>query len=107
MPSTYAEAHKLAERVDTLCEPYRRNAITWLELCTQTPMENPRAGMLRFLTELNPIVRETFVLHAGRVLDEAVRHFGVTKGATSPLRARSAPVSFRQAASPAVGEATP
>lgn len=90
MPSTYAEAYKLSERIDTLCEPYRRNAITWLTLCMQTPMENPRADMLRFLSELNPIVRETFVLHAGRVLDEAVRHFGVTKGATSPLPARSA-----------------
>ena len=90
MPCTYAEAHTLADRIDTLCEPYRRNAINWLELCTQSPMENPRADMLRFLTELNPIVRETFVLHAGRVLDQAVRHFGVTEGATSPLRAKPA-----------------
>lgn len=86
MPSTYAEAYRLAERLDTLCEPYRHNAISWLALCTQTPMENPRADMLRFLADLNPIVRETFVLHAGRVLDEAVRYFGVHKGDTSPLR---------------------
>jgi hypothetical protein len=86
MPSTYAEAHRLADRLETLCEPYRQNAISWLALCTQTPMDNPRADMLRFLSVLNPIVRETFVLHAGKVLDEAVRYFGVRHGDTSPLR---------------------
>ena len=86
MPSTYAEAYQLADRLETLCEPYRQNAISWLSLCTQTPMDNPRADMLRFLSVLNPIVRETFVLHAGKVLDEAVRYFGVKHGDTSPLR---------------------
>lgn len=93
MPGTYVEAHQLVDRLETLCEPYRQNAISWLQLCTQSPMEDPRAEILHFLTDLNPIVRESFVLHAGRVLDEAVRHFGVKKGATSPLRARPAPAS--------------
>jgi hypothetical protein len=88
MPGAYTEAHRLVDRLDTLCEPYRQNAIAWLQLCTQTPMEDPRAEILHFLSDLNPIVRDSFVLHAGRVLDEAVRHFGVRKGATSPLRPR-------------------
>jgi hypothetical protein len=92
MPGTYVEAHQLADRLDTLCEPYRQNAISWLQLCTQSPMEDPRAEILCFLSGLNPIVRESFVLHAGRVLDEAVRHFGVKKGATSPLCAKPSPL---------------
>ena len=87
MPGTYTEAHRLADQLETLCEPYRQNAIVWLQLCTQSPMDDPRAEMLHFLSNLNPIVRDTFVLHAGRVLEEAVRYFGVKKGATSPLRA--------------------
>jgi len=95
MLGTYAEAHRLADRLDTLCEPYRQNAISWLQLCTQSPMDDPRAEILRFLTDLNPIVRESFVMHAGRVLDEAVRHFGVKKGATSPLRTRPAPATLQ------------
>ncbi len=97
MHGTYTDAHKLADRVETLCEPYRQNAIAWLQLCTQSPMDDPRAEMLHFLTDLNPIVRETFVLHAGRVLDEAVRYFGVKKGATSPLRAKPGQGSFQAA----------
>jgi hypothetical protein len=94
MHGTYTDAHRLADRVDTLCEPYRQNAIAWLQLCTQSPMDDPRAEMLHFLTDLNPIVRETFVLHASRVLDEAVRYFGVKKGATSPLRAKPGQGSY-------------
>ncbi len=97
MHGTYTDAHKLADRVDTLCEPYRQNAIAWLQLCTQSPMADPRAEMLRFLSDLNPLVRETFVLHAGRVLDEAVRYFGVKKGATSPLRSRPGQGPFQAA----------
>jgi len=95
MPGTSADADKLAERLDTLCEPYRQNAIVWLRLCTQRQMEDPRADMLHFLTDLNPIVRETFVLHAGQVLEEAVRHFGVKEGATSPSRAKPAPAAYQ------------
>ena len=100
MPSTYAEAYRLADRLETLCEPYRQNAISWLALCTQTSMDNPRADMLRFLSVLNPIVRETFVLHAGKVLDEAVRYFGVRHGDTSPLR----PIPPAAAHQPMVGQ---
>jgi hypothetical protein len=98
MPGTYVEAHQLVDRLETLCEPYRSNAISWLQLCTQSPMEDPRVEILCFLSNLNPIVRESFVLHAGRVLEEAVRHFGVKKGATSPLRPRLAPGAYPVAA---------
>jgi hypothetical protein len=95
MHGTFVQAHRLADRLDTLYEPYRQNAIAWLQICTQSPMDDPRAEMLHFLTDLNPIVRETFVLHAGRVLDEAVRYFGVKKGATSPLRAPASQASYQ------------
>ena len=95
MPGTFTEAHRLADRLDSLCEPYRQNAVVWLQLCTQSPMDDPLAEMLHFLSNLNPIVRETFVLHAGRVLEEAVRYFGVKKGATSPLRAKPGQVTYQ------------
>jgi hypothetical protein len=98
MPGTYTEAHRLTDRLDTLCEPYRQNAIAWLQLCTQSPMDDPRAEMQRFLSDLNPIVRETFIRHAGRVLEEAVRYFGVKKGATSPLRTQPGQGSFQNVA---------
>jgi hypothetical protein len=98
MPGTYTEAHRLTDRLDTLCEPYRQNAIAWLRLCTQSPMDDPRAEMLRFLSDLNPIVRETFIRHAGRVLEEAVRYFGVKKGATSPLHAKPGQGSYQAVA---------
>ena len=98
MPGTYTEAQRLADRLDTLCEPYRQNAIVWLKLCTQSPMDDPRAEMVRFLSDLNPIVRDTFIRHAGRVLEEAVRYFGVKKGATSPLRAKAGQGSYQAVA---------
>ncbi len=85
MPSFYREAYALADRIESLREPYRQNAIAWLETCTQQPIENPRADILRFLSDLNPIVREDFVDYTFRILEEAVRYFGVPRGAASPI----------------------
>ncbi len=86
MPSHFREADSLADRIESLREPYRQNAIRWLEMCMQQPILNPRADLLRFLGELNPVVRESFFFHALRVLDEAVHFFGIETGAMSPLR---------------------
>jgi hypothetical protein len=70
------EAQILADRVGALNEPYRRNTIEWLERCTQTPIGDLETDLRGFLQGLNPIVRESFVLHTRWILDEAVEHFG-------------------------------
>jgi len=70
------EAQMLADRVAALGEPYRKNTITWLESCTQKPMLDLHSDLQGFLVGLNPIVRESFVLHTRWILDEALMHFG-------------------------------
>lgn len=70
------EAQVLADRITLLGEPYRRNTIQWLEMCTQKPLLDLREDLHGFLLRLHPIVRESFVLHTRWILDEAVAHFG-------------------------------
>jgi hypothetical protein len=76
MPSCLREAYNLASRIDSLKEPYRQNALTWLEIYTQKPIQDPTYDLLRFLNGLSPGVCEEFVAHAGTILEEAVRYFG-------------------------------
>jgi hypothetical protein len=71
------DARALAGRVNRLREPYRHNTISWLERCAQRPMEDPERGIQAFLGGLHPVVRDGFVFHARRVLEEAVRFFGL------------------------------
>ncbi|HLC02650.1 MAG TPA: hypothetical protein VJK02_06410 [Anaerolineales bacterium] len=71
------DARILAGRVDRLSEPYRHNTITWLERCAQRPMGDVERGIKAFLQGLHPVVRDGFVLHASRVLEDAVRFFGL------------------------------
>jgi hypothetical protein len=77
------EAQMLADRVSALNEPYRKNTITWLEACTETPMLNLQTDLRGFLIGLHPIVRESFVLHTRWILDEALTHFGRVTYATA------------------------
>jgi hypothetical protein len=70
------DAKVLAGRVNRLREPYRHNTITWLERCAQRPMSDLEGGIQTFLGGLHPVVRDGFVFHAQRVLEEAVRFFG-------------------------------
>jgi hypothetical protein len=71
------DARLLAGRVNRLREPYRRNTITWLERCAQRPMGDLERGIQSFLRGLHPVVRDGFVFHAHRVLEEADRFFGL------------------------------
>lgn len=71
------DARVLAGRVNRLREPYRRNTITWLERCAQRPMGDLERGIQAFLRGLHPVVRDGFVFHAQRVLEEADRFFGL------------------------------
>jgi hypothetical protein len=69
------DSDAIFERIKDLPQPYRRNAIEWLETCTQTPMRDLRGDMDRFLRRLHPEVRQRFVLQTKRLLDAAVHHF--------------------------------
>jgi hypothetical protein len=70
------DARVLARRVNRLREPYRHNTISWLERCAQRPMSDLETGIQSFLQGLHPVVRDGFVFHAQRVLEDAVRFFG-------------------------------
>jgi len=70
------DARVLARRVNRLREPYRHNTISWLERCAQRPMGDLETGIQSFLQGLHPVVRDGFVFHAQRVLEDAVRFFG-------------------------------
>jgi hypothetical protein len=72
----WSQAEALVERINALREPYRQNAIAWLEQCTQHPLTNVAEDLFRFLDGLNPIVRDRFMFHTRVILDDAVRYFG-------------------------------
>lgn len=66
----------LVQRLNSLREPYRRNAIAWLETCTKQPLRDVPEDLTAFLDSLSPSVRDRFVLHTRLILDDAVRFFG-------------------------------
>ena len=78
MWSSYEDSTQLIDRIDSLPNPYRENTIEWLEMCTQEPMGDLKADMLRFLEGLHPAVRRQFVLHTSRLLDTAVHYFSTS-----------------------------
>lgn len=69
-------ADTLVEHVNMLREPYRRNAIQWLEHCTRQPLTDVRRDLFDFLDGLTPSVRDRFVIQTRLVLEDAVRYFG-------------------------------
>lgn len=66
----------LVNHVNMLREPYRRNAIQWLEHCTRRPLTDVRNDLFHFLDGLAPSVRDRFVIQTKLVLEDAVRYFG-------------------------------
>lgn len=71
-----AQAEALVQRINALREPYRHNAIVWLETCTKQPLEDIPEDLMAFLDSLSPSVRDRFILHTRLILDDAVRFFG-------------------------------
>ncbi len=69
-------ASRLAAQVELLAEPYRRNAIAWLESCAAQPLEDLDGGLARFLADIHPDMREVTASNLEMVLDGALRHFG-------------------------------
>lgn len=68
----------LADRIQELPDPYRGNAIEWLQLCTQTQMDDLERDIERFLDTLNPSVRAKFIFQTGKLLEKALFYFGRT-----------------------------
>jgi hypothetical protein len=75
-PNGRSPVEALVERVNSLREPYRQNAILWLEHCTRQPLRNFRHDLHQFVDGLTPSVRERFVIQTKMVLEDALRYFG-------------------------------
>ena len=72
---TNAEA--LVDRLDALREPYRGNAIAWIERCAARQFTDLDQDIGQFLDELNPDLRDEYLLNMSMILDNAIKYFGV------------------------------
>ena len=86
-----AQAEALVQRINSLREPYRRNAIAWLEHCTHIQICDLDEDLLRFLEGLSPCVRDRFMYSTRMVLDDAVRHFGREQEVANEIATGTAP----------------
>jgi hypothetical protein len=68
----------LADRIQELPDPYRGNAIEWLQICTQTSLIDLEKDIDKFLDTLNPAVRAKFIFQTGKLLEKALFYFGRT-----------------------------
>ena len=75
-PNGRSPVEALVERVNSLREPYRQNAILWLAHCTRQPMTDFQRELHLFINGLTPTVRERFVIQTRMVLEDACRYFG-------------------------------
>ena len=80
LPEADSSGDDLVQRINALCEPYRHNAIAWLEACTKQQFRDVSADLPAFLGRLTPIVRDRFVFNTGAILDGAIRYFGQRRG---------------------------
>jgi hypothetical protein len=70
-------AEALVDRLDSLREPYRGNAIAWIERCAARTFTDLNEDIGQFLDELNPDLRDEYLLNMSMILDDAVKYFGV------------------------------
>ncbi|MBN2555808.1 MAG: hypothetical protein JXA97_07705 [Anaerolineales bacterium] len=77
MPDLDRDVLEIIERISTLQEPYRQNAVEWLEEFTQNGIEDVGADMPHFLGTLKPTIRRNFTRFVCLVLDEAAQHFSL------------------------------
>ena len=76
-PNGRSPVETLVERVDSLREPYRHNAILWLEHCARQPLPDFKRDLHEFIEGLSPSVRERFVIETQLVLEDALRYFAI------------------------------
>ena len=72
----WAQAEDLVRRLNALREPYRGNAIAWLEHSTHHRFTNVSEDLLDFLDSLSPALRDGFMSHTRTIIDDAIRFFG-------------------------------
>jgi hypothetical protein len=70
-------AEALVDRLDSLREPYRGNAIAWIERCAARRFTDLDQDLGQFLDELNPDLRDEYLLNMNMILDDAVKYFGI------------------------------
>ncbi len=70
-------ADRLAERIDRLPEPYRSNAIEWLEGWAKMEISDPDRDLSKLFKGSPAIATPVWADLLGDVLEEAVRYFGV------------------------------
>jgi hypothetical protein len=76
MRTCQKEAEDLVKWIDSLQEPYRENTISWLRIYIRRPLENLHQDIESFLTDLDPVVRDYFLIHIRRLLKTAAHYFG-------------------------------
>jgi len=86
MRSCKKEATEMAEWIYSLEEPYRQNAIDWLRIYIRRPMDDLQVEIESFLKELDPVVRNYFLIHTRMLRKTAVHYFGAKDwGELSPV----------------------
>ena len=86
MRSCKRESTDLAVWINSLEEPYRQNAIDWLNIYIRRPMDDLQVEIESFLKELDPVVRNYFLIHTRMLLKTAVHYFGTKDwGEFSPM----------------------
>jgi len=88
MMTGFSEAWILADQLEDLREPYRQNAIAWLETCMQRSLRTPRSDLLSFLEDLHPLIRRNFLHYIACVLEDAGRYFGGSGECHAEVHAR-------------------
>ena len=76
MKNKKSDARVLVDRIDALREPYRRNAIEWVESCAKQPISDLPRDIRRAMSKMPSVKRKAFYSRTVRVLDGAVQHFG-------------------------------
>jgi hypothetical protein len=71
-------AESLVDRLALLREPYRGNTIAWIERCAARSFTDLDQDIGEFLDELNPDLRDEYLLNMSMILDDAVKYFGAS-----------------------------
>jgi hypothetical protein len=75
--ASLTDAEGLVDRLESLREPYRGNAIAWIERCAARTFTDLDHDIDQFLADLNPDLRVEYLLNMSIILDDAIKYFGV------------------------------
>lgn len=72
----------LIVRMHRIKEPYRQNLIDWMEGHAGWHFTDLERDVPDFLDNLNPSVRDEYIVNLSMILDDAVRFFGIHSAAS-------------------------